>query len=362
RNDLNQAESEIDQALAYQQVQSRFINSSSEALDMRRAVKQKRYDLSIENARQLASQGDNRGALTVLLQADDLQRKEGLVRSDAYSGLVRSSGRPLFMEQVVAAKQAVQSNDLVNARAKVRQLQESLTRYELTNDAGAVAALNDVSAMIFSQECANAQKNLDDFATQAGDAYDKREFIRSDELIRKALSVSEKTPECRLSEGNLRASLDSMRPAVMYQRMVNDVLALQTQGRAAEAYDSYLKSAQFFKESSVGRFGLNHLDVDSFAYSRCNDGFMNYLVNIHIDKKEYDIALTLFKSILTRNGGKVSSIMGKTLTRLGIELGVRDKRNGTATSWKTGALQYTNGDKRLKALEKGYKEGWKKDQ
>ena len=359
-NNLDLAERRIEQAVQYQQINYRYLTSVTEANEMRRAVKQKRYDILLADAQQNISQGNNSAAVAKLMQARELEVREGVTRSASYPQLIRTAGKPLFMAKVETARQSARDNRLSQARNQVQELYTLSDNYLLQEDRDAVSALNEVRDMIFSQECANAQKQLDDIATKAGEAYDRHEYIQAENLIRQALKVSDDNKDCRLNEGNLRSSLDSLRPAVTYQKMIVDVIQLQSNGRHSDAFLAYDKAGNFFVEQQVVRYSLRHAEVDDFAYAQCNDEFMVYLSSTYIDRKEYDRSLSMFKKVLTRNGGSVSSAMNKTLTRLGTELAVRDKASGAAADWKSGALRYTNGDKRLKALEKGYRQGWKK--
>lgn len=360
QNNLDQAESIIQQALKYQLANVRYIPSPSEAIDMRKAVKQKRYDLLLQDARQAMTQGSTALALDQLLKARSLQVQEGLNMSENYPSMIRTAGKPAFLSKAQGAQQSARENKLNQARGQVKELIGLMDTYMLQEDEAANEALSAAQKSIFSQECTNAQKALDEFAAKAGDSYDRRKFREADQYIRAALKVSEGNQDCHLDEGNLRASLDSMRPAVTYQKMMDDVLFLQGQGRFAETYSSYQQAGNYFTVQNVAYFSLEHPDIDVFAYAQCTDEFMVYLAGTYLDRKEYDHSLTIFKNILTRNGGKTFSSMNKGLVRLGTELAVRDKLNGTAVSWKSGVLRYTNGDKRLKALEKGYRQGWKK--
>lgn len=359
-NDLDLTERRIEQAVYYQQINYRYLTSNSEANDMRRVVKQKRYDILLTDAQQLVTQGNNNAAINKLMQARELEVKEGVARSNSYAQLVRTAGKPLFMAKAEAARQSARDNRLSQARNQVQELYTLSDNYLLQDDRDAAAALNEVKNMIFSQECANAQQQLDGLAVKAGEAYDRHEYIKADNLIRQALKVSDDNADCRLNEGNLRSSLDSLRPAVTYQKMIADAVQLQSNGRHAEAHAEYTKAGNFYEEQHIVRYSLRHAEIDDFAYAQCNDEFIVYLSVTYIDKKDYDHSLSMFKKILTRNGGSVSSSMNKALVRLGTELAVRDKATGAATSYKTGVLRYTNGDKRLKSLEKGYRQGWKK--
>ena len=361
QSDLDGAERIISLAVAYQQANRKFILSSADAVEMRKAIKQKRYGLMVDDAVKLQSDGNDEGAVNRLMQAAALLQQEGLNVDSRYNSILRESGKRLFIQKAKSAKQSARDNNLKQARLQISELSDLLKKYMLEQDTDCLGALNDARNMVFSQECANAQAVLDGYAGKAGIAFDQRDFIATDDLIAQALNVSVANKDCHLSEGNLNATRDSIRMAVNYQRMIVEVLRLQSSGRLPEALDQYEKAGSYFISSNVARFGLHHDDVDSFAYSRCSVNFLDFLGNVYIDRGQYDHSLSVYRNVLTRNGGKCTSGMKKSLVRLGMEIAVRDKRSGAFASWKSGALHYTNGDKRLKPLEKGYRKGWKKD-
>lgn len=358
KKDLDLAERQISKALDYQRRNNRYIPSAQSGNDMLRAVRQSRYNLMIADANNLVKQQSYAQALEKVERAAAYSEEFQLVPDGDFTFLRQSAAKPVILREVSEGKRFAQQNNLRSARSKAVRAERLRDENQLSTDQEVVNAIREFRELIFSQECLNAQRQLDSLASEAGRSYDKQDYLAADRLIRSALKISDDNRDCNLSEGNLRVSLDSMRSAVAYQTLVKDALWLQSNNRQADAYSKYMEAGNLFSRESVRRFGLQHEHVDTFAIQRGSNEFMAYLGGLYLDQKEPDHSLAVFRRLLSR--GVDPSLVRDDLMRLGTELAIRDKRGGRATDWKSGALTYTAGDKRLKYLEKGYKQGWKR--
>jgi hypothetical protein len=122
--------------------------------------------------------------------------------------------------------------------------------------------------------------------------------------------------------------------------------------------DNYEKATKYYLEFKVNSFGLDH-DPDLFAFikSKGSNGMLNYAASRYREQNELNHSLTLYKLLINRNYD-ISLIEG-SLYKLGFQLGQTDKKLNPGSSWRELVTVYTNDNKKLKRLRKGYKKGFK---
>ena len=355
--DLAQAENILSKAVRFQKDYPNDVLSANEALDMWKGVRQKRYDNLILEGKSLFSERQYNSALKKYEEASSLQQQFSLVPVNEINELKRSSAKPLVLQMIREGLDKASQNDLAGARKISNEAIGFQKKYSLQEDSEVVKSFQDLKTGIFSQECQNAQVTYDSMFSEVKNQLILLDYFKADEKIREATKFLQDNVMCSLNDGGIQSIRDSILPAVTYQTQIHQVFDYQSQKRYQEMIDRYLEAGSYFIQFSVSGFGLKHSGIDDFAVSKCNNYFLMFLADQYTSKSEYDKALVLYRQLLSR--AYSSSNYKAGLERLGIQLGLKEKGITGGKDWKTAAQKYTQGDKRLKYLEKGFKKGWK---
>ncbi|HRH67161.1 MAG TPA: hypothetical protein PLU53_12740 [Bacteroidia bacterium] len=357
QGNLETAETLLAKAIAYQQDYAREVPSSGEALEMMQVVRQKKYENLVQDGRSRLLEGKFSYALKKLEEASTVQKQFGLRPVKDADELKSKAAKPLLLERISEGLVCVGKNDLAGARKASREAVAMQNQYSLQNDADVLKSMQDLKTKIYSQECVNAQQWYDGLLREIHQRMSQLDYFAAEEKIREAGKFLEGNIDCSLNEGGMSAIHDSILPAVTYQTLVNQSLDFQSQKRYQEMIDKYQQAGVYFNQFSISRFGIRHAELFDFACAKGNNSFLIFLADQYTGKQEYEAALGVFRQLLSRDYS--SSFYKGELERLGIQLGKRDNVSVGGKDWKTAARKYTNGDRRMKYLEKGFKKGWK---
>ena len=355
--DLVQAENILSKAVRFQKDFPDDIPSANEALEMWKGVRQKRYDNLIQEGKALVSERNYNSALKKIEEAYSLQQQFSLIPAKEINELKTNAAKPMILQMIREGLDKASQNDLVGARKISNEAIAFQKKYNLQDDSEVANSLKDLKSGIFSQECQNAQVNYDSMLSGVKNQLILLDYFKADEKIREALKFLEDNVLCSLNDGGIESIRDSILPAVTYQTQIHQVFDYQSQKRYQEMIDRYLEAGSYFIRFSVSEFGLQHAGLDDFAVSKCNNYFLMFLADQYTGKSEFEKALVLYRQLLSR--GYSSSNYKAGLERLGIQLGLKEKGITGGKDWKSAVQKYTQGDKRLKYLEKGFKKGWK---
>ena len=230
-------------------------------------------------------------------------------------------------------------------------------RAALGTDRDIENALLDVRHRIFSKECENAQRQMDDKLLAVKSAMNSRSYLKADSMLKQALEMTRVNSECMLNSDLIRGLEDSIQRAVNYQSRLLAVLDQQKNKKYSEAMNAYADAGDYYHTNELSRFGISHPSLSSFVSANGSNGFIHYVADMFTGKNELESSLELFR-VLSLHNYKNSSFR-KSLYRLGFAYAIHDHQSGKINSWKQQALDHTKGDKRLKCFVRGYKKGMK---
>jgi len=356
-NNLSKAEGIVQDALRYRDRHANEITNAEDALSMLKAIRQKRYENIIENGRTQINQQQYDKALQSFKEADGLMKSYSLVQSAYLSGLKKQAAKPVILSKINKGNDFVRLNNMAEARKASRDVLTMQTTYELLDDEDINTRFTVLKQNIFSQECVNAQNQVDGHHKRMQEAINRKDFIEADLLYKEADKILQDFADCSLNSGTLRAEHDSIISGYVYQTLVRESVRLQGNNQMADAVNKYQEAENYFQRYEVSRFGLNHKSQTAIASEKGTDDYLIYLGNYFRGKKDLENSLLCYKTLVSRETPQRH--FKDDLYQLGIELGLRDKLKYPTTNPKQKILEYTAGNKNLGKLGKGYRKGWK---
>ncbi len=358
-NELDQAERKLREA---RQLRERFSSqiplSETEKL-IGTAIVQKRYDYRMMRARSLIASAKYREALEQIEFADELAVTFPEIKPAAdRASLRQQAATPLALIQIDQGLTLAAENRLEAARKKAREAEQWIQNYELDHTE-VNSRLTELKNRIFSQECKQAQERFNEFYRQGNLAASTLDFVKAFRLYSSAEQIENNYRDCALQIFRLKEEMQYIHDGYTYQSMIESVLEMHQQEQYAASLERYRQAEEFFEASNVKRYGLRHLSLDEFTEMRCANNFIKYMGEKALRDTDFEKSLRLFKLILSR--GYDPRFVKSSLNRLGRALAERDKTLNPRANPKKLVNQYTEGDKKLKELRKGYLRGWKTD-
>ncbi|HNP48034.1 MAG TPA: hypothetical protein PKK99_05335 [Bacteroidia bacterium] len=357
QGDLDQTEQIVLRAISFQKQFPRDVNFTSEATEMLNQVRQKKYERKVLEGKSLFQERQYKLAVQRYEAATDYQKQYGLIADPDINSLLKLSAKPVLMSMFATVQEYTGKNDLASARKLTRESMEFQNKYGLQEDKEVQESLKKVQAGIFSQECQNSQLLFDTQMQELKNALSSLDYLKAETIILQAQKILSENEQCSLNDGGLSVILDSIRPAISYEHMIEHVFELQNQKRYQEAVDAYSEAGSYFDRSTLAGFGLRHAGFTDFAFAKMNNNFLIFLADRYTSAKELEKSLEVIRQLLSRS--YAPGFYKDELSRLGLQLGIRDKALTGGKDWKSAALKYTQGDKRLKVLERAFKKGWK---
>jgi tetratricopeptide (TPR) repeat protein len=356
-NNLTKAEDLAREAIRYRDRYSRYVPNADEANAVLKAIRQKKYENTITAGRAQVSLQQYDKALQTFKEADVMLRNYGLTPDIELPDLKKQAAKSAMFARINRANDFVKTNNLAEARKISKEVDGMFATYDLSGDNELVAKFNILRQNIFSQECVNAQRSLDDRYRMMIEAINKKNYLEADRLYKEADKLLQDYADCSLNSGSMRADHDSIIPAYVYQYLVKEAVDLQASKKMPEAVAKYREAERYYYQNEVSRFGLAHKKLLEVAADKGKDEYLVYLGNYYRGLKEYENSLEAYKILISRN--TKPKLYSSDLYQLGIELAIRDKSANPSLNPKTKVLEYTSGNKALDKLGKGYKKGWK---
>lgn len=356
--DLDGAERGIRAAINYQDRHAKYIPSAVDAKEMLNGVYRMRFDRMLNDARAQITQNKYSAAVAKLDEASRIQQQYGFPLPDQYMELRRSAAKPLVLQALSNGNVQAAANNLSGARVTLREAQALQLQNGLDIDADVNATLDQLRKRIFSKECENAQRSMDSLASASRQSMERGDYILADEQMERAIRLAADNKDCALNDQAFKAVRDSIRPVVVFGRELRNVNALQSNGRYAEATEAYLKLDRETDRAMLSRYKVELPAFLIFVQQYGSEGWLIHLIDHFVNQQDPNSALTAARELLTRHVPPAN--FRQPLIRLGRALAFQDRQRGVSGDWKQAVLQHSKADKRLKALEKGYKDGWKK--
>jgi hypothetical protein len=356
-NELDKAERKLREARQLRErFHSQIVLSETEKV-IGTAIIQKRYDDRMMRARSLIASAKYREALEQIEFADELAVTFPEIKPSADRVALRQQAAiPLVMLQIDEGLTLAEANRLDDARKKAREAEQWILNYQLDNT-DVNSRLTELKNRIFSQECKQAQERFNEYYRQGNQAATTLDFIKAFRLYSSAEETENKNRDCALQTLRLKEEMQYIHDGYTYQSMIESVLEMHQQEQYAASLERYLQAGDFFQANNVKRYGLQHLSLDEFTEMRCGNNFIKYMGEKALRDMDFEKSLRLFKLILSR--GYDPRFIKSNLNRLGRALAARDKALNPRANPKKLVNQYTEGDKKLRELRKGYLRGWK---
>jgi hypothetical protein len=357
-NDLDRAESVTKDAIHYQQQYRNEVKDAAQSSNLLQAIRQKKYDNSIVKAIRFTDQRMYDAALNEFDKADSLLTEFQLTPSKNAQTAVIQAARPRALELLYEGESLVKSNQLTAARDAYRRSSDIQQRYGLLKDKDIEKHTSSLKKGIFTQQCINAQNDVDAAYNQGQQLEADGDFLAADVAYERGLKIARENSECGIAVDSIESAVMGIRPAVTYLDYMQSSRENDKNGRYHAAIEAYEKASDYFASAHVGTFGLDH-DPDLYRYIRekGSAGLINYAGDLFRERGNLDQSLELYKLLLERNYD-VKFLEG-SLYQLGLKLGQRDKSLNPGSSWKDVVSRYTGGDKKLNRLKKGFKAGFR---
>lgn len=357
-NDYNGAEDRIDEAMAYQQNHASELSGVTAAAEMLKIVKQKRYDQYMLKAADYTSKLYYAGALKEMAKADSLVRHFDVKRDPSHITTATSVARLRILQLFQETESSINKNELAEARIYSKEFTEIQQHYGLTADKELNTRKESIRKNLYTRQCINAQSEIDQNLLQGIDATQQRFYLEAEEFFEKSAKLAKENSDCDLDLQKTDSASSSIRPAVIYLKLMAECKRLQDNGDYRQSLDTYTKAGNYFQEASVVQFGLGHQkDIFRHIHDNGSNGLINFSALEYASNNELDKSLILFKLLLTR--GYDPKSIGGSLYDLGYKTGVRDQKENPGGSAKKLAVKYTNSDKKMKRFLKGYVKGYK---
>ncbi|MBK7682766.1 MAG: hypothetical protein IPJ26_10070 [Bacteroidetes bacterium] len=357
-NEFSQAEILTQTAIQFQNNNKKFIPDGSEASNLMEAIRQKKYDQFISQAVRLTDQKMYDAALEKLEEAHRLAELHHLKPNKDFRTLTLNAARPRTLEFVFEGNGFVKSNNLNSAREKYSLATESQKNYFLMEDKDINKHLETLRKSIFTQQCINAQYSVDSAYNKGQDIEAEMDYLAANASYEYGITVASNNRDCEINVDSLESAIQNIRTAVTYLELMKEVRNDEIKGRFQTSMDNYEKASKYYLEFKINNFGLDH-DPDLFAFikNKGSNGMLNYAASRYREQNELDHSLTLYKLLIDRNYD--ISLIDGSLYKLGFQLGQTDKKLNPGSKWRELVKVYTNDNKKLKRLRKGYKKGFK---
>ncbi|MFN0188954.1 MAG: hypothetical protein ACKVQV_09650 [Bacteroidia bacterium] len=357
-NEFSRAEIITQTAIQFQQNNKKYISDGTEASNLMEAIRQKKYDFTISQAIRLTDQKMYDSALEKLEEADRLAELHHLKPNKDFRTFTFNAARPRTLEFIFEGGSYVKSNNLAAARTKFSMATDAQQKYFLMEDKEINKQLETLRKSIFTQQCINAQVSVDSAYNKGQDVEAEMNYLAANASYEYGVSVANNNRECVINIDSLESAIRNIRIAVTYLELMKDVRNDEIKGRFQLSMDNYEKATKYYLEFKVNSFGLDH-DPDLFAFikNKGSNGMLNYAASRYREQNELDHSLTLYKVLIDRNYD-LEMIEG-SLYKLGFQLGQTDKKLNPGSSWRELVKVYTNDNKKLKRLCKGYKKGFR---
>lgn len=350
---LQDAETEARKAISYQAAHTAAIPDPSAANDALLRVKGLQYKDHIARAKAAASAQNHREALPLLDQAVAIEAEFAVAKDPTLWNAVQASAKPIILEDYAKGQQLAQANKLADARASALATKAMAEKYRLQADPDIIRASESVGGAIFSQECANNQKEYDGFIAEAENQRKQKLFIPADAAYDKALAAVNKQPTCGIDPAKAKNGKAEIAPAVQYQVLITDCQKAIDINDSKKAIETYNKAGDFAaSQNLMGVFGIAHAPLFDYIMGSGRLEFTRYGAQYLIEKKQFDQAVELLHKVIQMGASK--GLTKDMMVRLGTELGLRDKQSDPGTDPKSKVLEYTRGNSKFATLSKAY--------
>ncbi|MEM1000478.1 MAG: hypothetical protein AAGN35_25725 [Bacteroidota bacterium] len=355
--DLDGAEQQMEASLKFSAAHPGAVTDTTRTRALQTEIKGRRYRQFISSGAGLRGGGYMAKALERFEAALAIEKEFAVAKDTSLPRIALATARDLAREYLQDALEKARSNRLTAARERRLEVEDLRKRFDVLGDPRLKATYNELKAAIFSQECANAQADLDRFVAQANNQSAVKRYLDAQESYQQALVIASENAPCGLKVEALNAGRRHIAPAVAYQKARADIETQLDRALFRQAAEAYLATGVEFQRDTLGvRFGLSHPALFDYIQAGGRPGFILHGVGHFADAQNYPSALSLLDLAFKSYSNKE---LKPIMTRLGQELAKRDHQSDPSIDPKTYPVIYINGEKRMKTLLKAYKKQWK---
>lgn len=351
KKNYDEAESETSKALNYKQKYSTYITENQDALELMQKVRIEQYYLAMRRGKEKMIAKNFREAFKEFLYAKSIEDEYPVKKDRLLPELLKNSKKEVMLLDLDIAEKDVTDNNLKKARNILKQVIDEQKNYELQNDETLSLRIENLKKAIFSQECANAQKEYDTKIASAIKDENANNYITALSLYSEALKVIENNLDCGISDMLAKKGLANAEKPANYQIQYNQCHEFVKNNNYLKAIETYNKLTAYFNENEISDYGISHLPLHLYI-SNYESAFVSYGLTWLTDKGEIENALFLLKMLKQRN--TVKSATKFQQVALGNAYAIRDFKAGNTLNPKLTVAEYTNNDKWYSFFTKEY--------
>lgn len=357
QNNLADADEELDNAIRYQSLNARDITNNSEALALKKVVRQRYYDRKITEAKNNTLVKNYDAALLNFDEAEQMLKAYELTAPTDLKISQQQAARPRISELFYDGDRYIEQGDLVIASKKMQQSIQLQLKYDLTNEAELNKLKEQLRKKISTQECINAQRDITNLYNSGMQKKSSKQLLEASNDFNKAMDIARQFNNCAIDVSQIESNELEIRPAATYLDMMRDFIDKEYKRQFSDCISIYNKATSYYTSQNVANFGINHEpDFYNYVSNQGSNGLMQYAADTYTAQNELEKALTLFKLLLSKNVD--DKILEGSLYELGFKFGKREALSNPGSKAKKLVKQYTSDDKNLKRFEKGFAKGY----
>ncbi len=357
KNKLNDADEALDNAIRYQSLNAREITDNSEALTLKKVIRQRYYDRKIAEAKNNTLVKNYDAALLNFDEAEQMLKDYELTAPSDLKMSQQQAARPRASELFYEGDKYIVQGDWMNAGKKMQSAIQIQTKYDLTNDKELNKLKEQLRKKISTQECINAQRDITNLLNSGMQKKSSNQLLEASDDFNKALDIARQFNTCAIDITQIEGNELEIRPAATYLGMMRDFKEKEYKRQFSDCISIYNKATNYYTTRNVASFGINHeTDFYNYVIAKGSNGLMQYAADTYTAQNELEKALTLFKLLLSKNVD--DKILDGSLYELGFKFGKREAQTNPGGKAKNLVKQYTSDDKNLKRFEKGFAKGY----
>ncbi|MFN6091572.1 MAG: hypothetical protein ACK44N_04075, partial [Bacteroidota bacterium] len=273
QNNLVDADEALDNAIRYQSLNAREITDNSEALTLKKVVRQRYYDKKIAEAKSNTLTKNYDAALLNLDEAEQMLKDYELTAPTDLKTIQQQAARPRTSELFYEGDRYIEQGDLVNAGKKMQMAIQLQTKYDLTNDKDLNKLKEQLRKKISTQECINAQKEITTLFNSGMQKKSSNKLLEASDDFNRALDISRQFNNCAIDVTQIESNEIEIRPAATYLGMMRDFKDKEYTRQFSDCISIYKKATDYYTTRNVASFGINH-DPDFYNYvtSKASNG------------------------------------------------------------------------------------------
>lgn len=356
--DLQNAELLAQEAVSIQEKYAAVLPNKQEASQLLLQIKDAQYKQLVAEGAGLVNQGLFQAGLDKLEAARSIEQSYAVQKDGNLVGLLQQAAKPVILKEIEAAKAKAQANQLQAAREIGQRIVSMQETYGLTQEEEIVNSFQSLRESIFNQECMNAQTEYNAALRKANALVSQKDYVAAEQAFAAALGISNQNQACALDVSAGTAEQKRIQPAAEYQRRKANAMALIDRRNFSNGLKAYEGAGEYYANNGIASFGLSHDRLFDVAMDHNKRDFQFAAARHFANKEEEISSVKLMKSLLSK--GYPKGAMKNLMRQVGGQLATKDFSEDPNRSWKTLALSYTDGNKGLKNLYKGYKKQWKR--